>query len=283
MARNQIGAWSKLGSVMAPNDPTPPGSARLNRRFFVGISAGVTLIGPTLALADSSISAQWLGLSRPDGDVRAYAAWPKAAAPHTPSVVVTMHIWGVDTSIREVVDRLAKAGFAAIAPDLYARFRAPNGDGATDSSVFREYAKRLDRVQYDGDIRAAAEWLAQTFAGTKTAIMGFCMGGHIALAAAVDDADRFAAVCPFYGAVEGIDPAAIRMPLCGSYGAQDTSIPADDVRKFSAALKVPNDVRIYPEAGHAFCDEHRSRYVKAACEDAWLRLTAFLTRYLAST
>ncbi len=149
-------------------------------------------------------------MSRPDGEVRAYAAWPADAGPHTPAVVVIMHIWGVDTSIRQVVERLAKAGFAAIAPDLYARFGAPSGDGLTDSSVFRPFAKRLDRAQYDGDIRAAADWLAQKFAGTKVGIMGFCMGGHIALLAAIDDADRFAAVAPFYGAVEGIDPAAIR-------------------------------------------------------------------------
>ncbi len=268
--------------MTAPTDPTQAASGSVSRRFFVGISAAATLSGPDLALADPSISAQWLGLSLPDADVRAYSAWPAGAGPKTPSVVVIMHIWGVDTSIRGVVERLAKAGFAAIAPDLYARFGAPNGDGATDSGVFRPYAKRLDRAQYDGDIRAAAGWLAQKFAGTKSAIMGFCMGGHIALLAAIDDADRFAAVAPFYGAVEGVDPTAIRMPLCGSYGGRDKSIPADGVREFAAALKVPNDVRIYDEAGHAFCDDHRASYVKDACADAWQRLTAFLTRYLAS-
>ncbi len=276
---------SKLGSVIAPTDRTQVASERLNRRFFVGMSAAATLGAPTMVFAESDapVSAQWVELSRPDGEVRAYAAWPAHAGPRTPSVVVIMHIWGVDTSIREVVGRLAKAGFAAIAPDLYARFGAPSGDGATDSSVFRPYAKRLDRAQYDGDIRAAADWLAQKFAGTKIAIVGFCMGGHIALLAAIDDADRFAAVCPFYGAVDGVDPAAIQMPLCGSYGGRDTSIPADDLRKFAAALRVPNDVRIYDEAGHAFCDDHRASYVKSAAEDAWQRMTAFLTRYLANT
>jgi carboxymethylenebutenolidase len=273
---------SKVGRVTAPEiDPTQTDSARLNRRFFVGISAAATLSGPTLVLADSAVSAQWVGLSRPDGEVRAYAAWPAGAGPHAPAVVVIMHVWGVDISIREVVERLAKAGFAAIAPDLYARSGAPSGDESTDSSVFRPYAKRLDRAQYDGDIRAAADWLAQKFAGTKIGIMGFCMGGHIALLAAIDDADRFAAVCPFYGAVEGIDPAAIRMPLCGSYGGRDKSIPADDVRKFAAALKVPNDVRIYDEAGHAFCDDHRASYVESAAEDAWKHTIAWCNRYLA--
>ncbi|MBV8344937.1 MAG: dienelactone hydrolase family protein [Candidatus Eremiobacteraeota bacterium] len=277
-------------------DPTKAPSERLNRRFFVGISAAATLGTPITALAgetpggpvsvpenDPAIAAQWIGLSRPDAEVRAYSAWPNGAGQHTPSVVVIMHIWGVDTSIREVVRRLAKAGFAAIAPDLYARFGAPSGDGSTDYTVFRPYAKRLDRAEYDGDIRAAADWLAQKFARTKTAIIGFCMGGHIALQAALDESDRFAAVCPFYGAVEGIDPAAIRMPLCGSYGARDTSIPADSVREFTAALKVPNDVRIYDGAGHAFFDDQRASYDQSAASDAWRRLVVFLNRYMGGT
>lgn len=232
---------------------------------------------------DPAISGQWIGLSRPDADVRAYAAWPKGAGAHTPSVVVVMHVWGVDTSIREVVRRLAKAGFAAVSPDLYARFGAPSGDGVTDSSVFRPFRTRLDRAQYEGDIRAAVDWLAQKFAGTKTAIMGFCMGGHMALLAAIDDADRFAAVCPCYGSVEGVDPGAIRMPLCGSYGARDTSIPADGVRAFAAGLKVPHDVKIYDGAGHAFFDDTRPSYDESAAEDAWKRIIAFFNRYLGGT
>ncbi len=58
-----------------------------------------------------------------------------------------MHVWGVDASIRDIVRRYAKAGFAAIAPDLYARFGAPNGDGATDYTIFRPYSQKLDRQQ----------------------------------------------------------------------------------------------------------------------------------------
>src|SRR5579871_2625583 len=68
-------------NVTAPTDPTQTDSARLNRRFFVGISAAATLSGPTLALADPAVSKQWVGLSLPDADVRAYAAWPAGAGP----------------------------------------------------------------------------------------------------------------------------------------------------------------------------------------------------------
>jgi carboxymethylenebutenolidase len=263
------------------NDPfQAAASDRLNRRFFVGISAAATLCGPALALGDPAISEEHVTLTRPDVELPAYAALPVGAASDTPGAVVIMHVWGVDESIREAVRRLAEAGFAAIAPDLYGRFGAPSGDGVSDSSVFRPYAKRLDRAQYDGDIRAAAAWLTQRFAKNKIGILGFCMGGRIAMLAAIDDRDAFSAVCPFYGAFTDVDPHAIRVPLCGSYGARDTSIPAESVNAFAASLDVPNDIRIYDDAGHAFCDDKRPSYVASAAEDAWKRTISFLKKYL---
>lgn len=274
-------------------DPTEGASERLNRRVFVGISAAAATLaaasaaggaaeppGPAVAEDDPAIAVQRVDLQRPGGTISAYAAWPKAAGPGTPSVVVVMHIWGVDASIRDVVRRYAKAGFAAIAPDLYARFGAPSGDGATDYTVFRPYAQRLERAQSSADIGAAAAWLAAKFPGTKTGLTGFCMGGRIALQAAIDDASSFVAVAPFYGPLEDVDPKAIHTPVCGSYGGRDKSIPADSVRAFAAALTVPNDFRVYDEAGHAFFDESRPSYVASAAEDAWKRVIAFFEKYL---
>ncbi|HEY2476454.1 MAG TPA: dienelactone hydrolase family protein [Candidatus Cybelea sp.] len=277
-------------------DPTAPASPEFNRRVFVGISAAATLGAAAVPLSapasggqpheplvpenDPAISVERVELKRPDIAISAYAARPVRTGKVTPSVVVIMHVWGVDTSIRDIVRRLAKAGFAAIAPDLYARFGAPSGDGVTDSAVFRPYSKQLDRAQYDGDISAAAKWCAQRFPGTKTAVLGFCMGGRIALLASIDDAGTFSAVCPFYGALTDVDPAKIQAPVCGSYGARDKSIPADGVRAFAAALHVPNDIKIYDEAGHAFMDDQRPSYVAWAASDAWARTIAFLGKYL---
>lgn len=273
-------------------DPTQAISERLNRRAFVGISAAAAAT-PALSRAaeetqaevpesDPAISVQRVALPRSDAQIGAYAAWSKAASAITPSVVVIMHIWGVDTSIRSVVRRLAKAGYCATAPDLYARFGAASGDGTTDYTIFREYAKRLDRKQMDGDIAAAAMWLREKFPQTKTAITGFCMGGRVAMFAAIDDKGLFAAVCPFYGAVNEVNPHDIVIPFFGSYGARDQSIPADGVRAFTAALTVPNDVKIYDNAGHAFFDEERKSYVPTAAADAWDRLIGFLAKYLGS-
>ena len=191
-----------------------------------------------------------------------------------------MHIWGVDTSIRDFARRLAKAGFAAIAPDLFGRMSAPSGDGATDFSIFRPFAQKLAREQTAGDLRSAAQWLKARQPGAKLGVLGFCMGGTIALRQTADNPTAFAAVASFYGNIAGIDPAAVAIPIVGSYGERDTSIPADGVRAFAKSLHVPNDIVEYAGAGHAFMDDQRSSYVPDAAEDAWRRTVAFLTKYL---
>ena len=275
-------------------DPTAACSERLNRRVFVGASAALAMVGPTFAAAqelgrphpplvdesDPAISIEHVILENAGASVPAYAAWPVSAAASTPSVVVIMHLWGVDDQIRDVVRRFAKAGFAAIAPDLYSRFGAPSGDGVTDYTIFRPYAQKLEREVWLGDVAAATQWLAAKFPSTKTGIVGFCMGGKLVLIALSEEGDLFAAAAPFYGAVADIDPKAIHTPVCGSYGARDTGIPAADVRAFAGALAVPNDYEIYDEAGHGFFDDTRPSYVPSAAQDAWKRTVAFFTKYL---
>jgi carboxymethylenebutenolidase len=265
---------------------------KMNRRTFTGLAAGAaataTVPAPARAQStfgaphppivpedDPAISIERLQLSRPDGTVNAYAAYPKGARATTPGVVLCMAIWGVDEQLRDTIRRYAKAGYMCIAPDLYSRFGAPSGDGAKDFSVFRPFAAKLQREQYDGDLKAAALHLREKATNAKLGVSGFCMGGHIALIQALDNADVFAGVAPFYGAVKDIDPTKITIPVCGSYGAKDTSIPEADVQAWAAALKVPHDVKIYPEAGHAFFDDTRSSYVASAAQDAWMRVQAF--------
>ena len=120
-------------------DPTQAASERFSRRFFVGISAAATVAVTTGAGAsdaprssmpdvpedDPAIDVQRVTLQAGQTNVPAYAAWPSRAGAPAGSVVVIMHIWGVDKSIRSVVRRLAATGFAAIAPDLYAGMGAP--------------------------------------------------------------------------------------------------------------------------------------------------------------
>lgn len=266
----------------------------LKRSEFVGTAAGAALAVPVLTQAaavqldpvpenDPAIAVMRTTLDREGFALPAHAAQPKNATAQTPGVVVVLHIWGVDEQIRDTVRRFAKAGFAAIASDLFARSHPPSGDGATDYTVFAPFAKALKTPEVDGDLRAAAQWLKAAHPQSKIGITGFCMGGAIALRQAIDNADVFAAGAPWYGRVEGLDPAKIRIPVCGSYGGKDKSIPADQVQAFFNALTVPHEVEIYQQAGHAFFDHTRSSWVQSAAEDAWSRTTAFFAKYLKSS
>lgn len=278
-------------------DPTNSTDPNLRRSTFLGATAaaaaGTATLGPAFAQSvlgkphpplvpedDPSITVEHVGLESADGAIPAYAARPRNAAAATPGIVVTMHIWGVDISIRDFIRRLAKAGLSAIVPDLYGRMGAPSGDGATDFSAFRPFAQRLDRAQVASDLRAGAQWLKGRQTRARVAITGFCMGGAIALRQTIDNPETFAAASAWYGNVAGIDPAAVTMPVLGSYGGRDTSIPAASVRAFQKGLHVPNDIVIYNDAGHAFFDDQRSSYVADAAEDSWRRASAFFTKYL---
>ncbi len=277
-------------------DPTRSTNPGFDRRTFVGLSAAAaaglaaggratgadlgTTHPPLVAENDPSIQTQRLRLRRPDIELPAYAAWPKRATVTTPAIVVTMHIWGVDTSIRDVVRRYARLGYVAIAPDLYARGNEPSGDGVSDVSIFRPFAKTLVPAKVAGDLRAAALWCQVARPLAKIGITGFCMGGTLVLQQTIANADIFAAAAPFYGAVEDIDPVKVGVPICGSYGGRDTSIPSEDVLAFGHALTVPHDIKIYPEAGHAFFDDQRSAYVASAAEDAWVRTVGFFRTYV---
>ena len=277
-------------------DPTRSTNPAFDRRTFVGISAaaatGIAAGGraratgfgathpPIVAENDPGIVTQHLTLRRPDIALPAYAAWPKRATETTPAIVVTMHIWGVDTSIRDVVRRYARLGYIAIAPDLYARSNEPSGDGVGDIDVFRPFAKALVPKQVEGDLRAAALWCQAARPQPKIGITGFCMGGTLVLDQTIANADIFAAAAPFYGAVAKIDPAKVRVPICGSWGGRDTSIPSDGVLAFGRALAVPHDIKIYPEAGHGFFDDQRGAYVASAAEDAWVRTVGFFRKHV---
>lgn len=237
-------------------------------------------------------------LTPPAGSaITAYAAMPRTVTPRTAGIVVTQHIWGVDPQIRDVVRRLAKAGYIAIAPRLYDRISgAPNPDTATDYRVFGAVAQKMYAQGFvTTDLLAGETWIRTQAAQSTVGITGFCMGGGIALQQVIDS-KAFAAVAMFYGDVrpgtKRDDPTTastfdfvkkITVPVAGSFGAKDTSIKAADVAALRAALTaggVPNDIRIYDEAGHAFEDDTRASYVASAATDAWTRTLAWFGKYL---
>ncbi len=298
-------------------DPSNSTSASFNRRSFVGLSAGIaaaaTTAGAALAQGEGLGAPHppivpendpAIAVSRPQirygtRTIDSYYAAPQAATRTTPGVVVVQAIWGIDAQLRDVVRRLAKAGYIAVAPDLYTGLGAPNGDGATDFAPFRDVSAKLADDQVDADIAAAADFIHSGAGGKaeRIGVVGFCMGGAITLRQAVDNANKVTSVAVFYGKVRygttsnngAITPIAlgyadeIATPMCGSWGGRDTSILADDVRALDArltTLKKPHDFRVYDEAGHAFFDDTRSSYVATAATDAWTRTLAFFAQTL---
>ncbi len=299
-------------NVSEPLDPTAASNPAFSRATFARISAGVAGALGTVGAAgaygkphppivpedDASIDASRPALTYGDRSIGSYFARPKTSAARA-GVVVVQAIWGIDAQLRDTVRRLARAGYAAIAPDLYTGLGAPSGDGASDFKPYRDVAAKLVDATVDADIAAALAYVRASLGNpaAKVGVTGFCMGGGIALRQTVD-APAFAAAAVFYGKVrygtngnEGpITPIAlayadeIAVPLLGSWGERDTSILAADVRALDtrlAAEKKPHDVKIYPEAGHAFFDDTRDSYVASAADDAWTRTLAWFARHLA--
>ncbi len=293
-------------------DPTLPPAPGFNRRMFVGISAGMVAALPTgiaaamaqdsglgkphpplVAENDPSITVSRPQLVRPDTTIDSYAAKPVTITPTTPCVVVTQHVWGVDSEIRDVVRRYAKEGYIAIAPDLFARTKTAPGDGTSDIALFRPAAAALTDDQVNGDLLAGHAWALTQAPQAKVGITGFCMGGSYTLKAVIGRKD-YAAASMFYGAVRpGTPPdapttpatfaytARIATPLMGSFGALDPSIKPDDVKAMFATLTVPHDVKVYDGAPHAFFDDTRASYRGAAAADAWMRTMHWFKTYLA--
>jgi carboxymethylenebutenolidase len=293
-------------------DPTSSTKPEFSRRGFVSLGAATALVVGSAAGAAAQSDGfgkphppivpeddPAIAVSRPKltpsagGSIGAYAAAPRRLARTTPGVVVIQHIWGVDAQIRDVVRRYAKAGYVAIAPNLYDRLNAPSGDDKTDYQPFVPVAGQMTAQGFvTTDALAAHDWIRAQAADSPIGITGFCMGGSIVLKQIIDS-KAYAAASMFYGDVrpgtKRGDPTTaatfdftsrITTPLLGSFGARDTSIKPEDVTAMFARLTAPHAVKIYDEAGHGFFDDTRDSYVPSAAADAWARTLAWFGQYL---
>ena len=217
-------------------------------------------------------------------EMQLYVSVPDDAGPF-PAIVVAQHAGGVDTFIRGMTDRLAEAGYVAVAPDLYHRL------GADEQRTPRQ----LKDSEMIADVRATVDFLKQHDAVDSDAlgITGFCMGGRVAylMAAAIP---LFKAAVPYYGGnimvalgEGGRSPfertAEIACPLMFHFGQEDRNPSPEDMEKLDAELKRYNKAHefyTYPNAGHAFMDFTGERYRKAAAEASWPRTLDFFARHL---
>ncbi len=197
-----------------------------------------------------------------------------------PGIVIIQEWWGLVPHIKDVAERFAREGFVVLAPDLY------HGQKAGEPDEARKLAMALDRAGAVQEINAAARYLTSLsqVAPKKVGVVGWCMGGGLALSSAAHDGD-IGAVVAFYGRpLSAEDSTRIHAPVLGLYGEEDASIPTQDVRTFEGVLagtRTPHSIHIYPDAGHAFFNDTRPEAYKAeAANDAWKRTLAFFGEHL---
>ncbi len=219
-------------------------------------------------------------LTAADGfQLGAYRADPKG--PPRGGVVVIQEIFGVNHHIRAVCDRLADAGFRAMAPQVFDRMSPNFESGYSEAEVAkaREFLPRLDWAKLMLDASAAVDALKKE--GGPVAMIGFCMGGTVAFIAATRLGGLAASICYYGGQIVRFADNKPRCPVQMHFGEKDASIPMGDIE--TIRQKRPEcEIFTYPGAGHGFhCDE-RASYEPNSARIAWQRSLAFLTKALAS-
>ena len=206
----------------------------------------------------------------------AYRADPKGAPKG--AVVVIQEIFGVNHHIRSVCDRLAAEGYVAIAPSIFDRIQ-PNfqsGYSPDEIAAARKFVANPDWPAMLRDTQAAIDAAAPS---GPVGIIGFCLGGSIAFAAATKLSGLSAAVGYYGGAITRFADDKPKVPVQLHFGEKDAGIPLSDVETIKA--KRPEvEVFVYPGAQHGFhCDE-RASYDKQSADIAWPRSLAFFAKHL---
>ena len=228
-----------------------------------------------------------------DYDMPVYEARPAAGKDHA-IVLVISEIWGVHEYIRDCTRRFAKAGYYAVAPEL---FKREGGVGHLPNvQDVLKIVLAQKREQTLGDLKAAVDW-AQKRPNVKPAsvgVTGWCWGGSTVYQVAGTNPDIKAAVA-WYGPparpypdspnpVTGFDVAKdIKAPFLGLYGETDQGPKPEDAKKLGEMLKHHNadaEVVIYPGVGHGFFADYRPSYNAAAAADAWKRCIALFDKTL---
>jgi len=205
----------------------------------------------------------------------AYSAHPASA--QGPGIIVVHEAWGLEDHIRDVSDRMARAGFVVIAPDLY--------DGETASSIQEAMGllMRLEVSKIESRLDLAVGELLNDAAvtGSKVACRGFCAGGHIALLGAAHNR-RIGAVVDCYGFLPRwpVEFEAIDASVLGIFGAEDEFIPRQEVeglRTRLAELGKCATIRVVEGVGHAFLNDTRpERFDARAAAESWVEIVNFL-------
>jgi carboxymethylenebutenolidase len=278
-------------------------TAGLTRRDMLKVGSAATFAGYAVGVEKAFgqvVKTDTTGIMAGDFEVKigdygmpVYEARPASGGP-APIVVCISEVWGVHEWVRDVTRRFAKAGYYAIAPEL---FKREGGVGQlSDIQAILKIVFAVPRKQLLGDVAAAIDW-AKNRPGARVdrvGVTGWCWGGGVVYQVAATYPDIKAAVS-WYGPpgrpfpdqpapVSGFDVAKdIKAPLLGLYGETDTSPTPADARKLGDLVKMHNpnvEIVIEPGAGHAFFADYRPSFNAAAAADGWKRCTDWFTKYL---
>ncbi len=275
----------------------------LTRRDVIKVGTAASLAGYAMGVEKvlaQAIKTDTDGITAGDAEVAigsynmpVYEARPASGGP-APIVVCISEIWGVHEWVRDVTRRFAKAGFYAVAPELFKR----EGGVAQLPNVqdILKIVLAVPRKQLLGDVAATVDWAKKRpgARADRVGVTGHCWGGSTVYQVAATNPDMKAAVV-WYGPparpypdqpnpVTGFDVAKdIKIPMLSLFGETDTSISQADARKMFDMLKQGNpadEIVIYPGAGHGFFADYRPSYNATAAADAWKRCTGWFDKYL---
>jgi carboxymethylenebutenolidase len=210
-----------------------------------------------------------------------YLAVP--AGEQGPGVIVLQEWWGLDGHIRSICDRLAAAGFFALAPDLY------QGETTTHPSEAEQKMMALSMDAVEQQMCGAADYLAAQpgFQGSGVGALGFCLGGGLSLWAAANCPEISAAVTYYYVMPHGKpDFSNIKGPVLGHFGTADEFISHEEAETLESDLREAGvDVlfHYYEGAGHAFFndDNRLGTHDPEKADASWDRTVSFLRSALA--
>ena len=271
---------------------------KLTRRKFItaasiatGFAIAVRPVSAKTQTTDTTgLIAGATTISVEDGEIPAYYAHP-ASGTNFPVILVIQEIFGVHEHLQDVVRRLAKLGYLAIAPELFAR----QGDVSKLSNIdeIRAIVAKVPDAQVLSDLDATLDWAVKSSKGNvdRVGITGFCWGGRITWLYAAHNPKVKAGVA-WYGRLVGtsttltpkhpVDIApTLSVPVLGLYGGKDTGIPLESVEKVRTLLQAgcsTSEIVVYPEAPHAFFADYRPSYRETEAKDAWERLQAWFKK-----
>ncbi len=248
-------------------------------------------IASTAIFTDSEgLDAGSLNIDSSGFELPSYYARPMNST-RAPILLIVQEIFGVHEHIREICRRLAKQGYYAIAPELYAR----QGDVSVLSDmqeIIQKVVRKVPDEQVLTDLDAVLEYAANSGQGdvNRLGIVGFCWGGRIVWLYSAHQ-PKLKAGAAWYGKLtagpystpsmqpkQPLDVAGeLHGAILGLYGGRDEGIPLTDVEKMRAAITAAGkesecQILVYPEAGHAFNADYRPSYHEASAKDAWAKM-----------